>query len=378
MHTQADKRRQEKKRRARGSGSIGNVPGSPYLYIWYRVDGRLIRESTKSTSKEYAESLLQRRLGEAGLGMKPAQDFKKVKYEDICRALLADYEINGHTSLVTRKKTGIKTVAGLLHVNQFFKGRTAAYITTDLIREFIKKRKADGAENSTINRNLALLRRMLVLAHREGKIPEVPHVPMLKESDAREGFLYPEEFEKLRSAMPKNLQPLITYLYFTGCRIGAAKAVDWSQIVFDGDKVEVRLKVSQVKNRKPLLLPLPDDLAVMLRNAARKVGPVFDATNLTKAFRKAAVAIGLGKWRDPKNHDAGYDGLIIHDLRRSGVRNLRRAGVPEDIAMKISGHKTRSVFSRYNIVDSTDLHDAMRRVERFVTNSLQTPSAGSS
>jgi integrase len=362
-----------KKKRARGTGSIGNVHGSPYLYIWYHADGRLIRESTKSTSKEYAESLLQRRMGEAGLGLKPAQDYKRVKYEDICRALLADYEIQGHASLVTRKKSGAKTVSGLLHLNQFFKGRTATYISTDSIRQFIKKRKADGAENSTINRNLALLRRMLVLAKREGKIAEVPHVPMLKESDPREGFLYLEEFEKLRAAMPENLHPIVTYMYSTGCRVGAAKAIEWPQIIFDGDKVEVRLPISQVKNRKPLLLPLPEDLAAMLRQHPRKVGRVFDATNLTKAFRKAAVAIGLGKWRDPENHDAGYDGLIIHDLRRSGVRNLRRAGVAEDIAMKISGHRTRAVFTRYNIVDSTDLHDAMGRLGKFVTNSLQVP-----
>lgn len=359
------------KKRDRGTGSIGNVAGSPYLYIWYRVDGRLIRESTKSTSKEYAERLLQRRMGEAGLGLQPAQDFKKTKYEDICRALLDDYEINGHACLVQRKKTGIKTVAGLLHVNQFFKGRPASAITTDLVRKFIRKRQDDGARPSTINRNLALLRRMLVLAKREGRVAEVPHIPMLRESDPREGFLYPDEFDKLRAAMPDNLKPIFTYLYFTGCRVGAAKAVDWSQIVIDADKVEVRLRGSQVKNRKPLLLPLPDDLALMLRQQARKVGRVFDATNLVKAFRKACVEVGLGKWRDPKNHDAGYDGLVIHDLRRSGVRNLRRAGVPEDIAMKISGHRTRSVFSRYNIVDSSDLHEAMRRVQHFVTNSLQ-------
>jgi len=60
-----------------------------------------------------------------------------------------------------------------------------------------------------------------------------------------------------------------------------------------------------------------------------------------------------------------YKGLILHDLRRTGVRNLRRAGVPESIAMMISGHRTREVFERYNIKDRRDVVEAMERLEQF-------------
>jgi hypothetical protein len=65
---------------------------------------------------------------------------------------------------------------------------------------------------------------------------------------------------------------------------------------------------------------------------------------------------------DPKVWE--YKGLLIHDFRRSGVRNLIRSGVPRNIAMKISGQLTESTFERYNIVDSTDLHEAMAKVEK--------------
>jgi integrase len=120
--------------------------------------------------------------------------------------------------------------------------------------------------------------------------------------------------------------------------------------------------LEETKNDEPRVVPLPAQLINMLAAIEPKEGRVFDTTNLRKEWMKACAGCGLGEIIEVegKPYDPRYKGLTLHDLRRSAVRNLVTiAGVPERIAMKITGHKTRSVFDRYHIVNTADVQGAM-------------------
>lgn len=309
-------------------------------------------------------------MGDRDKGLAPITDLRKLHYGDLRRALLDNYMERGNRTLITQSD-GTETIPGLKALDDFFgynatsPGCPVSEITTEAARRYVRKRQADGVSNARINRTLALLRRMLNLAREENKIQMPPKIHMLKEPGARKGFLEREKFEELVALLPTHLRPLITFLYFCGVRLGEAMQIEWPQV--DLPRRLVLLEEEQTKNAEPRIVPLPAVLVNMLEMQEPKAGKVFDDTNLRTEWQRACEACGLGKRQEIKSK-AGYTwhqytGLIVHDLRRSAVRNLVNAGVPERVAMRISGHKTRAVFDRYHIVSDDDVTAAMTRVE---------------
>ncbi len=362
-------------RRTKGLGSLIKLKNSPFWQArFYDQMGRKISISTKTTVKMEAEAFLRREMANVrDKGLAPLSDMRRITYKDLRAGLIANYTERGNKSLKIRAN-GEETINGLPQLDAFFgfnennPGPSVVQIGTDMGRKFAEARQAEGAGNAVINRSLACLRRMLRLAYEDGKLTAVPMIRLLKEPPARRGFVELDKFEELVAALPANLQPYITFLYHCGGRSGEAELIDWNQV--DLRRAMIRLEDDQTKNKEARVVPLPNRLVLMLDAIEPKTGRVFDTTNLRKEWQKACAACGLGRIIEVegKAYDPRYEGLTLHDLRRSAARNLLLAGVPETIIMRIGGWKTRSVFDRYAVANTADLTAAMRRWEDFTQN----------
>ena len=254
----------------------------------------------------------------------------------------------------------IQTLVVDANLRPFFGKMKGDKLTTDILLAYRKHRADQGRSPSTANRELSLLRNCLrTAAHATPPLlPEsaIPRFPITNEDNcARQGFLEDSAFEKLIAELPIYLVPLTTVAYNTGIRKGELLKMGWDQISFEGDVLF--LYRGETKSGKPRTLPLLGDMrAVLLRAREDRDSHWPDCEWL---FQRLGEPIKdfRGAW-EAACERAGVADLNFHDLRRSGARNLSRAGVPETVIMKITGHRTRSMFDRYNITSEADLADA--------------------
>ena len=272
--------------RARGEGGLEKI-GHIWYFTFCNLNGKQVRRSSKSHLKSVEIEKLQQAQKELRKGTEPASA-RKMKHQDIRRILVDDYLSSGK-AVMDGEEILISGRRGLLKpLDDYFGGMNAANIKTDVLRDFSAKRMENGVAGPTVNRNLAMLRRMFKLAEREGKVSNVPYFPMQKESEPREGFLERPKFEKLRAEeMPEPLRPTLTFCYETGCRTGAMAKVVWPWVNLA--EQEISLPSGIVKNRKRLIVPLSDELTAMLKKKFRGHGKVFETKNFRREWIKACV-----------------------------------------------------------------------------------------
>jgi integrase len=323
-------------------------------WIKYRHRGKSIAEATHSDKLEVAKRLLKMREGEIAQGKLPSICFEKVLFDELIEDFLTDYQINA-------KRTMKRAEGCAREVLREFAGIKAVEVSTARIKGYIGKRQADGVSNATINRELSAIKRAFNLAARctPPKVAQVPYIPMLKENNVRKGFIEHEEYSGLLKELPDYLKPVLTFAYFTGWRKSEILGLKWIQV--DMKDGIVRLEPGETKNNDGRTLYMEPELLEMMKGLqkCRQFGCSFVfniAGNMIGDFRKS--------WKKACKA-MGRPDLLFHDLRRSGVRNMVRAGIPERVAMTISGHKTRSVFDRYNIVSQDDLKEAARKRHEY-------------
>lgn len=353
---------------SRGAGRVfrpkWNGRTSKVWWMDYSVRGERHRESSGETSKRAAQRILRERMGSREAG-KIIGHPDRVTLHDLRELVKTDYELSGLTSWDNAAGPSWEHVLRIFGANE-----PALAVTVPRTDTYRQTRMAEGASMATVNRELSALRRGFRLAIQKGLLATRPEFEIPEENNARQGFFELDDFRAVQAELAEPLRPLVEFAYLTGWRRQECLGLTWANV--DRDAEVLRLEVGTTKNGEGRTFPygvLPRLKALLDRQWEQRDGLfVFHR-------RGQPIKDYYEAWHNACERAAKRDGLVIrpaligripHDFRRTAVRNLVRAGVPERVAMQLTGHKTRAVFDRYNIVNEADLAEG---VAKLATNS---------
>ncbi len=311
------------------------------------MDGHPVYESSKSTKHGDAVKLRDKLLAKKSRGEVSGGSPSRV----LIRELLDDV-LQSDIAESTRYIWGLVIAKSL---RPFFGKLKAARLTTDKMDEYRQKRKDEGCVDATVNRELTVLRTAFHNARKRTppKVQIVPYFPMVTETNVRQGFLTDGQYTRLRDALEPELRPLFLCGYMTGTRKSELLACEWEWVDFDAGTISLPAHVC--KNNDGRTVPIIDgDMRDLLLAAKAERDANWPDSKWVFSRSGKRIVDFRSAW-DVAVTTAGVPDLTFHDLRRTAVRNMRRAGVPQIIRMAISGHKTDSMERRYNIVDGEDI-----------------------
>ncbi len=322
-------------------------------WVKYYRGGRGIQESTRTGKRKEAERFLKIREGSVATGHPVLPRVDRIRYEEAVENLRKYYQMSG-------RRRPRETETRLAHLNGFFRHHRLAAIDVALITRYIVVRQEAGAAPATINRELDILRRMLRLDYEINKLFRVPPIKRLKEPPPRKGFFEDEAFQSVVKHLPDEVKPVATFAYHTGWRVQSEiLPLTWPQVDFTGGVV--RLEPGITKNQEGREFPLFPELWSLLeaqrtytdkvqRERPAVIPWVFHRKgkpirSFRKAWATACVKAGFGtEVRDTQGRLLKRMADRIPDnFRRTAVRNMIRKGIPERVAMQLTGRKTQSV-----------------------------------
>ncbi len=344
-------------KRPNGTGSL--FRRGRLWWIKYYLNGLPYQESSKSEYRQEAKNLLARRLGDICAGRFQGLGPERITIEELCELVIEDYE---HAR--KRSAHDVKWRAKA-HVYPMIGNLRAAQFGASQVKRYVADRRKQGAADATINRELAIVRRGFTLALQNDPplVHRAPHIPKLDEDNVREGFLEDRQYRLLRDKLPPHLRCLFVVGYHVGCRLGELRKVEWSQVDFAAG--EIKLVKRQTKGKAARTLPLYGEMRDWLLMLKAEHDQNWPTCPLVFHYLGRPIGSHL-KGLKKACESAEMPDLHFHDLRRSAIRNLERAGIPRKVAMAISGHKTEAVYRRYDIVSPQDLKIAAAKMEHYL------------
>jgi integrase len=371
-------------------GVFERVKGSDVWSICY-FDSLGRRHREVIGGKKAAIDAYQERRADIRRGRQVPRNVRGVGIDELMADLFRKYEQKGNLAWLHN----VKEFLWKLHLRPFFGNLRAVHLTTDLLNQYVEERQkelrsGEPPSNATINRELATLRAAMNLGRKAtpSKVFQVPPFPMLKENNIRKGFVRDDQYDWLARECAREglwLRAILAVAYNYGWRRGELLNLKVRQVDLSARTID--LDPGGTKNDDGRVVVMTREVFELLRTCVRKKKPddeVFTRADgsaigdFRKTWQNVCVRVGVGRVNcrrcgeemkksrcgKCKTRSGRYTGLILHDLRRTGCRNLRRLGVSEKTIMTICGWKTRAVFDRYNIVDHSDLELASRLLDQ--------------
>ncbi len=351
---------------SRGDGRVYKRKGTSRYWIQYSVRGRQYREPGGKTPAT-ARKKLRQRLREAGTDHFGGPAAERVTVDQLADALLVHMKNQGRASVD-------KIRCHLKPVRAFFAGRPAMNVTTAALERYQRERLDAKKAPATINREVHALRRAFNVAARQTPplFPKhlVPYFPSLPVDNIRSGFFERGQVEALLQHVEDDgIRDFIAWGFRTGMRKGEIARLTWDLLDRSGTPWVLRIPAAITKNRTGRTLGLEGEVRAIVerRLKARRFDTALIFHRVCKGKPGQPITDFWDVWRNALQAARLPEARLFHDLRRSAVRTLIRAGVDETTAMKVSGHKTRSMLLRYNIVTERETADALLRADAYLS-----------